>query len=300
VAQDDEITDVFNKIFEDLKTVGSVPSMLHGLRDLIAELNDQCRSVPSEVNQVLSDFFTLRTGMRFLLQHHMESRRGRKFGYSGILQLSCNPAKVATSAARDSSKLCRATLGQVPDIIVKGDVSETLTYVPPVLQYILTEVFKNSCRAVVERHGYSGFDDDLPPVLCEIEGSRDGLTIRIRDEGNGMSKEQLARVWDFMYTTYKSSKAWKGCESTGQGQSGVLAGYGVGLPLSRMYARYFGGDVTVSSKEGHGTEICIKLCRSPVCGEVLPSDFWLGLAYLDSPPNFHDTSYSLNVNSPVA
>lgn len=277
-AQDDEIANVFGDIFEELKTVGSVPTMLHGLQELIAEVNDQCREIPREVNRLLLDFFTLRTGMRFLMQHHMESRRGRRFGYSGILQLSCNPAKVAQVAARDTSKLCQAALGQAPEIIVQGNVSETLTYVPAVLQYMLTEILKNACRAVVERHAHSGYHDVLPPVLCNIEASEDGLTIRIRDEGCGMSGQQCERMWDFLYTTYKRS-AWNGgkagtCQS-GIGQSGVLAGYGVGLPLSRMYARYFGGDLVASSKEGRGTEVCIHLCRSPVCSEVLPSDFWL-------------------------
>ncbi len=30
----------------------------------------------------------------------------------------------------------------------------------------------------------------------------------------------------------------------------VLAGYGYGLPISRLYARYFGGDLQIISMEG--------------------------------------------------
>ena len=29
----------------------------------------------------------------------------------------------------------------------------------------------------------------------------------------------------------------------------VMAGYGVGLPISRLYARYFGGDLNITSME---------------------------------------------------
>ena len=46
---------------------------------------------------------------------------------------------------------------------------------------------------------------------------------------------------------------------TDDAQIAPLAGYGYGIPLSRLYARYLGGDLMLQSVEGFGTDAYIYL-----------------------------------------
>ncbi|KAJ1923367.1 [Pyruvate dehydrogenase (acetyl-transferring)] kinase isozyme 2, partial [Tieghemiomyces parasiticus] len=49
-----------------------------------------------------------------------------------------------------------------------------------------------------------------------------------------------------------------------------MAGFGYGLPISRCYARYFGGDLKLISMEGYGTDAYLHLSRLSDSAEPLP------------------------------
>ena len=51
-------------------------------------------------------------------------------------------------------------------------------------------------------------------------------------------------------------------EMTGRGLQmgmGTIAGLGYGLPMSRLYARYFGGSLDFVSLDGWGSDVFVKL-----------------------------------------
>lgn len=66
------------------------------------------------------------------------------------------------------------------------------------------------------------------------------------DEGGGIPRSGLSRIWTYLYSTAHSPLE-EMAKDGGDGADGpaVLAGYGYGLPISRLYARYFGGDLQV-------------------------------------------------------
>ena len=51
-----------------------------------------------------------------------------------------------------------------------------------------------------------------------------------------------------------------GC-APGMGGGPIMAGFAHGLPLSRIHARAFGGDLHVMSMQGHGTDIFVHISK---------------------------------------
>lgn len=115
---------------------------------------------------------------------------------------------------------------------------------------MLFELFKNSMRAVVEFHGETG---DYPKIKVNLVLGAEDLTIKMSDLGGGIPRSQIDMLFQYMYSTAPRPQP---------GSSDVtvpLAGYGYGLPLSRLYARYFQGDLQIYSVEGYGTDAMVYL-----------------------------------------
>ncbi|OMH85384.1 [Pyruvate dehydrogenase (acetyl-transferring)] kinase, mitochondrial [Zancudomyces culisetae] len=130
-------------------------------------------------------------------------------------------------------------------------------YVPSHLHHMVFELVKNSLRATVELYGEDA--EDFPPIKIVVAEGNEDITIKISDEGGGISRSNLSKVWTYMYTTAEAPDL----EDTSDKSDfkAPLAGYGYGLPLSRLYARYFGGDLKIISMENYGTDAYLHLSR---------------------------------------
>jgi len=95
------------------------------------------------------------------------------------------------------------------------------------------------------------------------------VTIKVSDEGGGIPRSGLASIWTYLYSTAKSQVKMETLQDDEDGPA-VLAGYGYGLPISRLYARYFGGDLQIISMEGYGTDAYLHLNRLGNVQEPLP------------------------------
>jgi pyruvate dehydrogenase kinase 2/3/4 len=192
-----------------------------------------------------------------------------------MICLDCSPRDVVRQAADLSRRLCRKRYGgRAPLVQMSGRLDLTFPYIPAYLQYVLLELLKNSLRAVSERHGQGV----LPAVQVVIADGHDqeDVVIKIGDEGGGIPRSQVGKIWSYLYTTADPNVQRQFIGSDGGGVGGApagtardhdvqdsspIAGLGYGLPISRSYCRYFGGDLSLESMHGHGTDVFIHLKR---------------------------------------
>ncbi len=71
--------------------------------------------------------------------------------------------------------------------------------------------------------------------LVVAEGGED-VTIKVSDEGGGIPRSGMPRIWTYLYSTAKQPVAMESVNEDADGPV-VLAGYGYSLPISRLYAR---------------------------------------------------------------
>ena len=106
------------------------------------------------------------------------------------------------------------------------------------------------------------------------------MSIKVSDEGGGIPRSEVQTAWSY-YTSGTQSRAPRTstdlCDLAGPRES-----LGIGLPLARLHARYYGGDVVLKSMEGFGTDVYVFLNRLGHLCENLPQGVRVSPAQKDS------------------
>ena len=193
---------------------------------------------PEQISNFLDSAIRNRLAVRLLAEQHIAISRDLQHpentskDHIGVVEMNCSPRNMIHTVGSFVTELCEATLGASPQIIIDGESDATFTYVPPIitfnpghkiqhisryipvhLEYILTEILKNSFRASVERHYRqygSSSKHPIPPVQLTIAPPPDPrpdkavLCIRIRDQGGGVSPTNIPHIFSYSFTTART------------------------------------------------------------------------------------------------
>ncbi|KAL5274853.1 PDK2 family protein [Megaselia abdita] len=229
------------------------------------------QSLETSIQYFLDRLYMSRISIRMLINQHTilfggrEESKGRQIG---CLDPACDISSVVKDAYENARFLCDQYYLASPELVINqcNNLDNTLpirtVYVPSHLYHMLFELFKNSMRAVMELHDET--TENLPPIHVLIVCGKEDICVKISDQGGGIPRSQIDQLFKYMYSTAPQP-------SKSDLHTVPLAGYGYGLPISRLYARYFHGDIVLLSAEGYGTDAVIYLkALSDEANELLP------------------------------
>lgn len=261
-----------------LKTVQArhtnvVQTMAQGVLEL-KESHTVDNQTDMAIQYFLDRFYMSRISVRMLIHQHtllFEPNADRKTTRIGMIDPACKVKSVIMEAFTNASFLCEEYYNCSPDISIKGQtqvinekgkkVALSLVYPPPHLYHILFELFKNSMRAVVEKN--QGSSTQLPDIEVLVAKGEHDVSIRVSDQGGGIPRHVTDQLFHYLFSTAPRPSMTP--------TKAPLAGYGYGLPLSRLYARYFHGDLILNSYDGYGTDAVIYLkALTHEASELLP------------------------------
>uniref|UniRef100_A0A8C6RWM4 Protein-serine/threonine kinase n=1 Tax=Nannospalax galili TaxID=1026970 RepID=A0A8C6RWM4_NANGA len=218
-----------------------VPTMAQGVLEYKDTYGDDPVS-NQNIQYFLDRFYLSRISIRMLINQHTlifdGSTNPAHPKHIGSIDPNCNVSDVIKDAYDMAKLLCDKYYMASPDLEIQ-EVNATnatqpihMVYVPSHLYHMLFELFKNAMRATVESHESSL---TLPPIKIMVALGEEDLSIK--------------------------SERWKTNPAPAR-QPVFLplqAGFGYGLPISRLYAKYFQGDLQLFSMEGFGTDAVIYL-----------------------------------------
>ena len=284
---------------------------------------------PAEVTRFLDTHLRARIGTRLVAEQHLALHFASQQStttssdepsvpenYIGVIDTALQPARIIKTCEDFVGEMCELSYGVRPRLQIGGQTDASFAHIPMHVEYIITELLKNSFRAVIEsgnqdapieitivaapdvpgNHVWEFFDQ--PPDINNSSKSdtadvgfrlnsvgtaagesssaanasssplsyptpaSQNITIRIRDHGGGIAPEVLSHIWSYSFTTFTDdsdiSYSLDEISATGINLNSI-AGLGYGLPLSRAYAEYFGGGVTIQSLWGWGTDVYLTL-----------------------------------------
>uniref|UniRef100_A0A8C6TY72 Protein-serine/threonine kinase n=1 Tax=Neogobius melanostomus TaxID=47308 RepID=A0A8C6TY72_9GOBI len=223
--------EVLERFVEVLETIRNrhnevVPTMAQGVIEFKDTLCQQDPVTDHNIQYFLDRFYTSRISIRMLINQHTLVFNGATNPAHpdtiGCIDSMCDVTEVVRDAYDSAKLLCEQYYLGAPEL----ELREVNANIPRQRLYI----------SYIPSHLYH--------MLFEL--------FKMSDRGGGVPFRKTERLFSYMYSTAPRP-------DIGDKHRAPLAGFGYGLPLSRLYARYFQGDLQLYSMEGHGTDAVIHL-----------------------------------------
>ena len=205
--------------------------------------------ITKKFNNDINNFFLLRISIRSLINQHINIF---SLNYTDVKESNIND--ILNNICNEVNGMCNFYYNKKIDFRIRGDENMELLYLYSYLYYILIEIIKNSAVS----HLINNIDK---PININFFSGEEDIIIKISDNGLGFTRSNLKDVLKYSYSTYNEDKITDEYEIL---DIPVMTGFGFGLPLSKLYCEYLGGNMHINPIDGVGTDIYIYLKKNEV------------------------------------
>jgi two-component system, cell cycle response regulator len=129
-------------------------------------------------------------------------------------------------------KIVRKT-EEIPGLSLQINCPEALEF--ETNEAALSQILKNLLENAVKFNS-----KEKKEVFLEASSENSAISIKVRDNGDGIPREEIEKIFDVFYQIDKH-------------RTGNVPGYGVGLAIVRSYVQGLGGSIRVESEIGKGS-----------------------------------------------
>jgi len=251
----------FSSLVSDLtdKHLNAIPKIAAGIIDL--QHRSDCDSVDftTKMETFLDGFFLSRVYTEMLMrQYRLVSENKSVLAQDVSLKELCK--KAFQEAAKHSGTYYQ---GNVLDNAAFDGMDVRFNGLSLYVYYILFEIAKNSLKAYKKNKIDPCWSTRPMRFTCAMDDV--DCAVRITDYAGGISRSHLPHLWTYAYSSTPPMYAKDGTLHKHDIPKGYvrspLAGWGCGLPMSRLYAGFMGGSVDVNVLPGIGTDVFVNFSR---------------------------------------
>ena len=170
---------------------------------------------------------------------------------------SCSARDTVSQCVKLARAHSAADNVQSPDVIIDGQ-DAMFTYIFDHIEYVIYQLLSNSFRHTIASHP----QNNLPPINVTICSNDADVLFRISDQGGGMPASIYNQLWSYGQRPHARFGNFRNVSQLAARiteHDQVTIPLGIGLPMSRVYTEYWGGDINIVTMDGWGTDAYVRI-----------------------------------------
>ncbi|KAI9491428.1 branched-chain alpha-ketoacid dehydrogenase [Zychaea mexicana] len=242
-----------DKLIESLQShMVAIPRLVLGISECEQHID------PDRIDRFMHATLRSRVSRRVLAEQHLALSQQLRNKLSPVFS-SCSARDTVAQCVALARAHSAADNVQAPEVMIDGQ-DVWFTYIFDHIEYIIYQLLSNSFRHTIATHP----QHTLPPIKVTVCSNDADVLFRISDQGGGMSASIYNQIWSYGQRPHARFGNFRNVSQLAARiteHDQVTVPLGIGLPMSRVYTEYWGGNINIVTMDGWGTDAYVRVPR---------------------------------------